>query len=225
MPKTKKSFWGNLIGLVKDNSPEDLETAVDEMLKSCADDGEELTEAAAAPVTPAEERPENPVEDNLPGETGLEARLAKVEAMLAKLLEAAQPKEPDALDTLEAELKGTNPAADENPDENAAEVIEAGDEDPEQEAEKTGDSLALLRTLRPAVASIKDPTERKKAADTLAKLLRAQLGVPGTPGTGAYAAIQTAAHRTADGSKQEDLTELGRKWAAASNPHYKKEGK
>lgn len=33
----KKTFWGRLIGLVRDHQPEDLETAVEEMVRSCED--------------------------------------------------------------------------------------------------------------------------------------------------------------------------------------------
>lgn len=224
--RTKKGFWGNIIGLVRDNAPEDMETAMDEMRKSLTADDGELTEPAAAPTAPEEEKPENPVEDEAPGAAPeanpLEARLARVEQMLAQLLQAAaSKKEPDALDALEEELQGTQPAADEE----GSDVVEAEEK---ENAEAASDGLVLLKTMKPLVAGIKDPQQKKAASDTLARLIRSQMGMDQQPQTGAYGKI-LAAKQQKDASNTNDaadLYDLGRIWAEKSNPHYKKkEGK
>jgi hypothetical protein len=234
--ENRKTLWGRMIGLVRDHAPEDLEMAVDEMTAACANDEGDLTDPAPAPVAPKEERPKNPVEDNASGDTPegnpLEARLDKLEQMLAQLLQAAAPKqEPDALDALEEELKGkvndgeegeeNTPNNAETNDEEGSEVIEGKTAENENAA---ADSLALLKQMKPLVAGIKDPKQRKAASDTLAKLLRSQMGVSAqNQETGAYSILLNAKKQAHDSGKQfEDTRDLGRQWAAMNNPHYKK---
>lgn len=218
---TKQGIWGKMIqAFAQDATPEEMELAVDEMAKACGDEAPEATPAPQAPTTV----PKEAVQDE--GADPLEERLAKVEAMLAQLVQAMQPKqEPDALDALEQELAGKEPPA---ADEESATV------EPEQveEARAAADSAQLLgqiAALKPFVAQIKDPIQRKKTSDTLANILRQGVSsAPATTGTYAnlyQAAIQNAqtAHKAADAAADE--SKLGKDIAAKYNPHYKKEDK
>ena len=103
---TKQGIWGKMIqAFAQDATPEEMELAVDEMAKACGDEAPETT-----PTLPPTEPPKEPVQDE--GLNPLEERLAKVEAMLAQLVQAMQPKqEPDALDALEQELTAKEPPA------------------------------------------------------------------------------------------------------------------
>lgn len=217
---TKQGIWGKMIqAFAQDATPEEMELAVDEMAKACGDEAPETT-----PTLPPTEPPKEPVQDE--GLNPLEERLAKVEAMLAQLVQAMQPKqEPDALDALEQELTAKEPPA---TDEESATV------EPEQveEARAAADSAQLLgqiAALKPFVAQIKDPIQRKKTSDTLANILRQGVSsAPATTGTYAnlyQAAIQNAqtAHKAADAAADE--SKLGKDIAAKYNPHYKKEDK
>ena len=217
---TKQGIWGKMIqAFAQDATPEEMEMAVDEMTKACGD--EEPAVPTPAPVEP----PKEPGQDE--GPNPLEERLAKVEAMLTQLVQAMQPKqEPDALDALEQELTGAPqaPATDE----------ESATVEPEQveEARAAADSAVLLgqiAALKPVVAQIKDPVQRKKTSDTLAGILRQ--GVNTTPtASGAYADLYQAARQNAQAVRKAadaaaDESSLGKEIAAKYNPHYKKEAK
>lgn len=218
---TKQGIWGKMIqAFAQDATPEEMEMAVDEMAKACGDEAPETT-----PTLPPTEPPkEPPVQDEEPNP--LEERLAKVEAMLAQLVQAMQPKqEPDALDALEQELAAKEPPA---TDEESATV------EPEQveEARTAADSAALLgqiAALKPVVAQIKDPAQRKKTSDTLAAVLRQ--GVSATQATsGTYANMYQGAMQHAQMTRlatdaAADESKLGKDIAAKYNPHYKKEDK
>lgn len=218
---TKQGIWGKMIqAFAQDATPEEMEMAVDEMAKACGDEALETT-----PTLPPTEPPkEPPVQDEEPNP--LEERLAKVEAMLAQLVQAMQPKqEPDALDALEQELATKEPPA---TDEESVTV------EPEQveEAQAAADSAALLgqiAALKPVVAQIKDPAQRKKTSDTLAAVLRQ--GVSATQATsGTYANMYQGAMQHAQMTRlatdaAADESKLGKDIAAKYNPHYKKEDK
>ena len=218
---TKQGIWGKMIqAFAQDATPEEMEMAVDEMAKACGDEAPETT-----PTLPPTEPPkEPPVQDEEPNP--LEERLAKVEAMLAQLVQAMQPKqEPDALDALEQELATKEPPA---TDEESVTV------EPEQveEAQAAADSAALLgqiAALKPVVAQIKDPAQRKKTSDTLAAVLRQ--GVSATQATsGTYANMYQGAMQHAQMTRlatdaAADESKLGKDIAAKYNPHYKKEDK
>ena len=218
---TKQGIWGKMIqAFAQDATPEEMEMAVDEMAKACGDEAPETT-----PTLPPTEPPkEPPVQDEEPNP--LEERLAKVEAMLAQLVQAMQPKqEPDALDALEQKLATKEPPA---TDEESVTV------EPEQveEAQAAADSAALLEqiaALKPVVAQIKDPAQRKKTSDTLAAVLRQ--GVSATQATsGTYANMYQGAMQHAQMTRlatdaAADESKLGKDIAAKYNPHYKKEDK
>ena len=238
--ENKKTFWGKMIGLVRDHAPEDLEMAVDEMTAACANDEGELTEPAAAPVAPKEERPENPVADETPegnpAPNQLEERLTKMETLLAEVVKCLQPKpEPDALDELENELQGKTPVtadeSEEGTEEEPAKEEEASgiiEEKPAESEKAATDSLALLKQVKPIVAGIKDPQQRKTMSDTLAALLRNQMGNPQPAAAkgGGYSLLLEAKKQAHDSKTPvEDERDLGHQWASMLNPHYKKEVK
>lgn len=218
---TKQGIWGKMIqAFAQDATPEEMELVVDEITKACGDEAPEAVPAPQAPTT----APQEAVQDE--GANPLEERLANVETMLAQLVQAMQPKqEPDALDALEQELAGKEPPA---TDEESATV------EPEQieAARLAADSAALLgqiAVLKPVIAQIKDPIQRKKTSDTLATILRQ--GVSNTPAAGgAYADMYQGAVQYAQTARKAadavaDDSKLGKDIATQYNPHYKKEGK
>lgn len=219
---TKQGIWGKMIqAFAQDATPEEMELAVDEMTKACGDEAPEVTPAPQAPITVTQEA----VQDE--GADPLEERLAKVEALLAQLVQAMQPKqEPDALDALEQALTQEAPAADEESVTVEPEQVTGG---------KTIDSATVLEqisALKPIVAQIKDPAQRKRTADTLAAVLRWGVDTEAAPkANNAYSAIYQAAMQTAATARQAtdaaaDESKLGRDIATKYNPHYQqKEGK
>jgi hypothetical protein len=152
------------------------------------------------------------------------AQLTQQVAMLTQLVQKlaggqGQPEPPkNALDALEEELLAT--------DDEESTVIEA-EEVSEEEAKDS--AVKLIRRIKPALAGIKDPAQRKLTTDTFAALLRQSQGLPQRSAQNSYAQIQQAAigvikAKTSD-SYLEDEAGLGRKWAEMYNPHYKKEVK
>jgi len=167
-------------------------------------------------------------------------------ALHAKL----EKEEPDSLDSLEKELEGHAKDNDEKADQSVTitpeselkdENISAGPVMPPEERPENpipgADSsirrdavLTAIKAVKPFIASIPDPMERKKAADALARTFRDQIGVYSgnkNESRSGYAAIQKA---VVDNTKTQDkkpnnLYELGREWAKKYNPHYKKEVK
>lgn len=218
---TKQSVWGRMIQAfaTTDASPEDMEVAVDEMAKACGSE-----EAAPAPQAPVHQ-PAPPAQDEV---DPMAARMDKLEAVVTQLVQAMQPqKEPDALDALESELKGSAAQAPIGDEESA--TIEA---ETMNENNKTVDSAALLgriAALKPIVAQIQDPTQRKLTSDTLAAVLRQGIALPApTASNGVYAAINQAVRGNVTAKKQvmdsaADDRAWGKEIAAKYNPHYKKE--
>jgi hypothetical protein len=79
--------------------------------------------------------------------------------------------------------------------------------------------LQALKAMKPIIAAIKDPVERKKASDAAAK------SILGIPSKNVYAAIDASARqKAADAAKQQpqqrDLSQLGKEIAKQHNPHY-----
>ena len=117
---------------------------------------------------------------------------------------------------------------DEEPEEEEeAEVIESDDEEPEEaeveEKTKAADaaiSLAMVRALKPIVASM-PPRQRQRATDALNKAVRKALKVtPTQPLPGGYGAL-TKRKKTADADAQANLRAFGEA-CRKRNPHSKK---
>jgi len=123
-------------------------------------------------------------EDEAERESNLEVKDESTEEMTAKVtdavirqlrdlgvIKAKKPKDKAmaALDELEIEEKETED--EDNELQEAEEVVE--DECNKEDA--SDDAKALLKALRPHIASIKDSKERKRAADALARVLHQSL--------------------------------------------------
>ncbi len=217
--KSKKSILGRMFGAyAQDATPEELELAVDEIVKVCTDE-------ETAPTEPVKE---TPVQDE-GEENSLEARMDRLEAAVGKLVQALAPKEePNALDALETELAGKVEEA-ESADEESV-TVEPETVNQENQTVDHAALLAQIGALKPIVAQIKDPAERKRTADTLAGILRQSAGVGKPADNQGYLDLYQAsmqhvekARKTMDAAGDE--RELGRKIAREYNPHYKKEEK
>lgn len=224
--KSRNSIWGRMLSAFahdSDTTPEDLEAAA--KMKPASDEG---NPAPAVPVVEKKEEPKSTIDAEL------DARLKKIEDAIAALAEKPDKKpeeESDALDALEEELKGEK---EETHDESDVEVDpkeinanqeEAEDDDEdvvepedEEEAKAARDAaLKAISALKPVVAAL-PKSQRKKAADSLADLIRGNIRDDG------YDAIMKAkenGHKKAKDKAMDDR-ELGRMIRDKYNPHYKK---
>lgn len=224
--KSKNSIWGRMLSAFahdSDTTPEDLEAAA--KMKPASDEG---NPAPAVPVVEKKEEPKSTIDAEL------DARLKKIEDAIAALSEKPDKKpeeESDALDALEEELKGekeeTHDESDVevDPKEINAKQEEAEDDDEdviepesEEEAKAARDAaLKAISALKPVVAAL-PKSQRKKAADSLADLIRGNIRDDG------YDAIMKAkenGHKKAKDKAMDDR-ELGRMIRDKYNPHYKK---
>ena len=198
--------------------------------------------APAAPATPATPAPAAvPQPDNKPAamDEATEARFKKIEdaleAISSKLNPAppvAEPKK-DALDALEEELQNKAPAAEPAPAGDEDDVIEppedinAQDAAPEEDVEgecapnakeARDAAMALIKNLKPAVAAIPNEAQRKRAADSLAILIKGSMQQDAQ-----YGELMQMRRRNAakDSKPAVDDYNLGREIAKRYNPHYK----
>ncbi len=213
-----------------DAEPEELMDAVDAMAEEKADETEE---GVVNENKTKDEGASEPTEID-----GLKKQIAELTAMVQKLASAENSEAKSAEDTIEDAIKAMEGAAggEENNEEESHTIDpgmiedEAGVVAPEgdrpKDALKTIDTayrVAALRAIKPIIAAIPDPAERKKAADA------AIASFNGKSGANTYAKINQATRQKAkDAAKdvpaqQQDLSGLGRQWAEKFNPHYKKQ--
>lgn len=224
--KSKNSIWGRMLSAFahdSDTTPEDLEAAA--KMKPASDENDP---AKTVPVVEKKEEPKSTIDAEL------DARLKKIEDAIAALSEKPDKKpeeESDALDALEEELKGekeeTHDESDVevDPKEINAKQEEAEDDDEdvvepedEEEAKAARDAaLKAISALKPVVAAL-PKSQRKKAADSLADLIRGNIHDDG------YDAIMKAKENGRKKAKDKamDDRELGRMIRDKYNPHYKK---
>jgi len=225
MDKNKNTIWGKMLSaFARDAEPEELAEA-SKMMQA---DTEPAAPPAAAP--PQKQPPAaEPAQDDDPNAAILQELLGAVKSLQAEIaaLKAAPPaadEEPpeSALDELEKEL-----GQDAEPD--GEETGTVGDEAPVSDPSSRPDNpipgadskaaiLLALKAVRPIVAGIQDPAERKKAADQMAKTFKEQLKVAPTHNYRKLA--QPAKSKTAK-DKEFDEREIGRRIAKKFNPHYK----
>nr|WP_144364536.1 DUF2213 domain-containing protein [Lacrimispora amygdalina] len=174
---SKKGLFFKIFGqAVKDKSPEEIERLA--MDAAAAMDAEEPEAEKTGPEnkTDPKEEHEEKEEKKTPTKDAafLDALDKKVDKLLAIFDEAAKEEEKDPMDEAIASLEGTK------------------DEDPEKEEEKKGDAkvvpaeemdgkssegmdkavaLGILKAMRPTVAAIQDPAQRKSVSDALIKLV------------------------------------------------------
>lgn len=243
--KMSKSLIGRILrALARDESttPEDMEAAAKLAGSSDAEPRPQPAPAPApaAPAAPATPAPAAvPQPDNKPAamDEATEARFKKIEDALEAISSklnpappAAEPKK-DALDALEEELQTKAPAAAPAGDEDDVieppEDINAQDAAPEEDVEgecapdakeARDAAMALIKNLKPAVAAIPNEAQRKRAADSLAILIKGSMQQDAQ-----YGELMQIRRRNAakDSKPAVDDYALGREIAKKYNPHYK----
>ena len=237
MPNKNEGLWGRILrALARDESctNEDMEAAA--KLAGGADATPAPAPAPAPAAAPAPTPAPAPAKDE-----EAEARFQKIEAALADLsnkigaLVSHETHEHDPLGALEKELtegpeaapasapEGADDEGDviEPPEEINANDGECGDGEcaPAEMPKETRDAaLTLLQTLKPAVAAIKDEGARKRAADSLAILIKGSMEQDVQ-----YSQLLDMRRKTAtrDSAPEVSDEDLGRVIAQKYNPHYK----
>jgi hypothetical protein len=204
-----------------DADPEEIMDAVSEMAEEKAAD-----EGVQDPPVPNQD----PAKDADPAVQALTDQVGKLTALVEQLLKAEkQEKSPeDSIDAAIAELeKGQQPAGDTDEEESHTIPAETLDDDgpvtaPEDRPKSaiTGDNryrIDALRAMKPIIAAISDPVERKRAADA------AIASIKGKSTQNKYADIKPRKSATDTVKTAVDQSQLGRDWAEKYNPHYKKQ--
>lgn len=245
--KMSKSLIGRILrALARDESttPEDMEAAAKLAGSSDAEPRPQpapapAPAAPAAPATPAPAAVPQPENKPAAMDEATEARFKKIEDALEAISSklnpappAAEPKK-DALDALEEELQNKAPAAAPAPAGDEDDVIEppedinAQDAAPEEDVEggcapdakeARDAAMALIKNLKPAVAAIPNEAQRKRAADSLAILIKGSMQQDSQ-----YGELMQMRRRNAakDSKSAVDDYALGREIAKRYNPHYK----
>lgn len=242
--KMSKSLIGRILrALARDESttPEDMEAAAKLAGSSDAEPRPQPAPAPAhaAPATPAPAAVPQPENKPAAMDEATEARFKKIEDALEAISSklnpappAAEPKK-DALDALEEELQNKAPTAAPAPAGDEDDVIEppedinAQDAAPEEDVEggcapdakeARDAAMALIKNLKPAVAAIPNEAQRKRAADSLAILIKGSMQQDAQ-----YGELMQMRRRSAaqDSKPAADDYALGREIAKKYNPHYK----
>ena len=236
--KMSKSLIGRILrALARDESttPEDMEAAAKLAGSSDAEPRPQPAPAPAAPATPAPAAVPQPENKPAAMDEATEARFKKIEDALEAISSklntaqpAAEPKK-DALDALEEELQNKAPAAAPAGDEDDVieppEDINAQDAAPEEDVEgecapdakeARDAAMALIKNLKPAVAAIPNEVQRKRAADSLAILIKGSMQQDAQ-----YGKLMQMRRRSATQDSKPDDYALGREIAKKYNPHYK----
>ena len=235
--KMSKFLIGRILrALARDESttPEDMEAATKLAGSSDAEPRPQPAPAPAAPATPAPAAVPQPENKPAAMDEATEARFKKIEdaleAISSKLNPAPPAVEPkkDALDALEEELQNQAPAAASAGDEDDVieppEEINAQDAEPEEEEavpvpQATRDAaMELLKNLKPVVASIKNEAQRKRAADSLAVLIKGSMEQDAQYGQLLQMRRKSAVR---DSEAYQDDYNYGREIAKKFNLHYK----
>lgn len=240
-----KSLIGRILrALARDESttPEDMEAAAKLAGSSDADPRPQPAPAPAAPTVPATPAPAAvPQPEHKPAamDEATEARFKKIEDALEAISSKLNPAQPaaepkkDALDALEEELQNKAPAAEPAPAGDEDDVIEppedinAQDAAPEEDVEgecvpnakEVRDAaMALIKNLKPAVAAIPNEAQRKRAADSLAVLIKGSMEQDAQYGQLLQMRRKSAVR---DSEAYQDDYNYGREIAKKFNPHYK----
>ncbi|KZE79305.1 hypothetical protein AV654_17710 [Paenibacillus elgii] len=199
-----------------DAEPEEVMEAVDAMVE----------EMSASEGVDPERKPEGS-NDQDPAVQALMEQVARLTEIVTKLAESNTKPETspeDAIDAEIAKLEGEQAADDE--EESHTIPVEHMDEegpvsDPEDRPKSlTGDNaykVAALRAIKPIIAAISDPAERKRAADA------AIASFKGKPARNTYASINSNRTKPVADKKPAtvDHSQLGRDIAKKYNPHFK----
>ena len=167
-----------------------------------------------------EAQDEEPEEPKLTGldavEAAIKQRMESQDSDMGEEEVEADPEEINAQDEDEPE--------EEEEESEEAEVIESDDEEPdEDEAKKACDaaiSMAMLRAIKPIVASM-PPRQRRRATDALNRAVKKAMRTQDTqPLPGGYGAL-TKRKRTTDANNAANLRAFGEA-CRKRNPHNKK---
>jgi len=192
--------------------------AHDAIPEELAEDALEMTEEvndALCEVTKDEEA--NPLEITKDEDKPDDLDKKVADGVVRALRELGFYKDPamKALDELEVEEKETE---DEDPDDLTEDAD--NEESVTVDPEKMKDSATLLRTMKPVIAAIKNPKERKKAADALARMIKGSRVTSSDYGT----LMNIKQKKATKDSKAIDADyDFGMSIAKRFNPHYKEE--
>lgn len=193
--------------------------ATDAIPEELAEDALEMTEEvndALCEETKDEEA--NPLEITKDEDKSEDLEKKVADGVMKALRDLGLYKDPamKALDELEEETK----TEDEDPDDLTEDAD--NEESVTVDPEKMKDSATLLRTMKPVIAAIKNPKERKKAADALARMIKGSRNT-----TSDYGTIMNVKHKKAakdSKSKMNDADyDFGMDIAKRFNPHYKED--
>jgi hypothetical protein len=192
-----------------DAIPEDLAEDALEMTEEVNDALCEVTEDEEAnplEITKDEDKPDD-----------LDKKVA--DGVVRALRELGFYKDPamKVLDELEVEEKETE---DEDPDDITEDAY--NEESVTVDPEKMKDSATLLRTMKPVIAAIKNPKERKKAADALARMIKGSRVTSSDYGT-LMNIKQKKATKDSKAKVMDSDYDFGMSIAKRYNPHYKEE--
>ena len=216
--KPMSEFWKSVLtafGMAaKDASPEEL----DKMVETTATALDAEPAGKAPDAEPAKEEPAaEPAKDAETVEDTLDARMGRMEEMLAQLSQLLPKKEEPHmsdetdLDEMIEKLSGGGESAITVPIENDC---AAG---PTRDA-----AVALLKKVRPAVAGIQDKETRAKVTDALLSAISGKDAMPEI-----VKAAMDSAQANAEQTKKttyEQMCADAESAYAARNPHMKKEG-
>lgn len=230
-----------LRALARDESttPEDMEATAKLAGSSDAEPRPQPAPAPvpAAPATPAPAAVPQPENKPAAMDEATEARFKKIEDALEAISSKLNPAQPaaepkkDALDALEEELQNKAPAAAPAGDEDDVieppEDINAQDAEPEEDVEggcvpnakeARDAAMTLIKVLKPAVAAIPNEAQRKRAADSLAVLIKGSMEQDAQYGQLLQMRRKSAVR---DSEAYQDDYNYGREIAKKFNPHYK----
>lgn len=194
--------------------------AHDAIPEELAEDALEMTEEvndALCEVTEDEEA--NPLEITKDEDKPDDLDKKVADGVVRALRELGFYKDPamKALDELEVEEKETE---DEDPDDLTEDAD--NEESVTVDPEKMKDSATLLRTMKPVIAAIKNPKERKKAADALARMIKGSRVTSSDYGT-LMNIKQKKATKDSKAKVMDSDYDFGMSIAKRYNPHYKEE--
>lgn len=215
----KNGLFFKLFGMsVKDRSPEEIERLAMDAAAAFDEDGD------GAGGKPKEEKPEGEKKETA-DESAVDGIVDKVMARLAaKEAEKEKEKTRDAIDAAIEQLTGdsmTAQAAGGSVDGEASRVVPAEEMD-NKSGMDSALAVGILKAMRPSVAAIENPEQRKAVSDALISLVTAGDGQDDM-GAILKATQQNALRRAADSKpKTMDNDELQAMYDSL-NPHRRKE--
>ena len=193
-----------------------LDTAIPEEL---ADDALEMVEGVKDALCEDEEEVVEEKEENIE---------KKVEDAVGKALMKFGLIKDSSMKSLDECMKEMEDEEEEEEEEEIKIEDEKGEEEVTVDPEKVKDNGAELRKqlskIKPIIASIGNPSERKKASDAIASIIKLSKG-------NQYGDILHVSRTAANDAKKNKTVvndsdfDLGKSWAQKFNPHYMKEGK